>query len=224
MSTILVTGGAGYIGSHTVIGLIKAGYDAVIVDEGQDFSPLVWTAVKALVPEKADFIVFYDPAQNIFQRNLSAMPEFPWPEAVLTQNCRNTRSVCTVLKPYAPEGMTISDEAPSGEAPEVYSASSVGALRERLLGVLERLVEVEHIPLSDIVVIGAHAHPKMALEQVDARYPGLKYFTYRKFKGLEAPVLILLDVDEQNPLWDTAARYTAISRAVHKLILLNLHS
>ncbi len=32
MSTILVTGGAGYIGSHTVIELIKAGYEAVIVD------------------------------------------------------------------------------------------------------------------------------------------------------------------------------------------------
>ena len=32
MSTILVTGGAGYIGSHTVIELIKAGYETVIVD------------------------------------------------------------------------------------------------------------------------------------------------------------------------------------------------
>lgn len=32
MSTILVTGGAGYIGSHTVIELIKSGYDVVIVD------------------------------------------------------------------------------------------------------------------------------------------------------------------------------------------------
>ncbi|MBO5713502.1 MAG: UDP-glucose 4-epimerase GalE [Clostridia bacterium] len=32
MSTILVTGGAGYIGSHTVIELISAGYDVVIVD------------------------------------------------------------------------------------------------------------------------------------------------------------------------------------------------
>ena len=30
--TILVTGGAGYIGSHTCIELISAGYDIVVVD------------------------------------------------------------------------------------------------------------------------------------------------------------------------------------------------
>ena len=32
MATILVTGGAGYIGSHTVIELEKAGYEQVIFD------------------------------------------------------------------------------------------------------------------------------------------------------------------------------------------------
>jgi NAD dependent epimerase/dehydratase family len=31
-SCILVTGGAGYIGSHTVVELVNAGYTAVIVD------------------------------------------------------------------------------------------------------------------------------------------------------------------------------------------------
>ncbi len=30
--SILVTGGAGYIGSHTVIELVNAGYDVVVVD------------------------------------------------------------------------------------------------------------------------------------------------------------------------------------------------
>ena len=30
--SILVTGGAGYIGSHTCIELMKAGYDVVVVD------------------------------------------------------------------------------------------------------------------------------------------------------------------------------------------------
>ena len=32
MSTILVTGGAGYIGSHTCVELLNAGYDVVVVE------------------------------------------------------------------------------------------------------------------------------------------------------------------------------------------------
>ena len=32
MKTILVTGGAGYIGSHTIVELINAGYDPVVID------------------------------------------------------------------------------------------------------------------------------------------------------------------------------------------------
>ncbi len=33
METILVTGGAGYIGSHTCVALLEAGYDVVVVDD-----------------------------------------------------------------------------------------------------------------------------------------------------------------------------------------------
>ncbi len=32
MSTILVTGGTGYIGSHTVVELLKEGMEVVIID------------------------------------------------------------------------------------------------------------------------------------------------------------------------------------------------
>ena len=32
MSTILVTGGAGFIGSHTCVELINAGYEPIILD------------------------------------------------------------------------------------------------------------------------------------------------------------------------------------------------
>ena len=39
--TILLTGGAGFIGSHTYVELIKAGYDAVIVDDFYNSSPEV---------------------------------------------------------------------------------------------------------------------------------------------------------------------------------------
>lgn len=37
--TVLVTGGAGYIGSHTCVELIKAGYDVVIVDNLSNSEP-----------------------------------------------------------------------------------------------------------------------------------------------------------------------------------------
>ena len=46
--SILVTGGAGYIGSHTALELIKAGYDVVVVDS-------LVTGYKSAIPEKARF-------------------------------------------------------------------------------------------------------------------------------------------------------------------------
>ena len=33
MTQILVTGGTGYIGSHTVVELLESGYDVVVVDD-----------------------------------------------------------------------------------------------------------------------------------------------------------------------------------------------
>jgi UDP-glucose 4-epimerase len=38
---ILVTGGTGYIGSHTVVELINAGYDPVIIDNLSNSSPKI---------------------------------------------------------------------------------------------------------------------------------------------------------------------------------------
>ena len=45
---ILVTGGAGYIGSHTALELIKAGHDVVVLDS-------LVTGYRKAVPEKARF-------------------------------------------------------------------------------------------------------------------------------------------------------------------------
>ena len=38
---ILVSGGAGYIGSHTCIELLNAGYDIVVADNYYNASPVV---------------------------------------------------------------------------------------------------------------------------------------------------------------------------------------
>src|SRR6185312_6806619 len=41
MPKILVTGGLGYIGSHTVVELINAGYEPVIVDDLSNSNPKI---------------------------------------------------------------------------------------------------------------------------------------------------------------------------------------
>ena len=200
----------------------RRAFDAVIVDEGQDFSPAHWAAVQVLVPEDANFLIFYDPAQNIFARDPTAMPLFGGPDAVLTTNCRNTRGVFATLRPYAPDGVRPFPNAPAGDATEIYRADNQIALRARLRALLDRLIHREGVPEEDILLIGARAEKNMFIKDIRAAYPGLRYYTYRKFKGLEAPILILLDVREGDPQWDRSARYTAISRAVHRLFILEL--
>jgi len=48
MKKVLVTGGAGYIGSHTVLELIGAGYEPVILDNFSNSSPFIITQLEEL--------------------------------------------------------------------------------------------------------------------------------------------------------------------------------
>jgi UDP-glucose 4-epimerase len=52
---ILVTGGAGYIGSHTVVGLLNGGYDIVIVDNLCNSHPNVIERIKTITGKDFHF-------------------------------------------------------------------------------------------------------------------------------------------------------------------------
>jgi UDP-glucose 4-epimerase len=52
MSKILVTGGAGFIGSHTVVELYQAGYDVVIVDDFSNSNPKILNQIEAITGRK----------------------------------------------------------------------------------------------------------------------------------------------------------------------------
>ncbi|MCP2039562.1 UDP-glucose 4-epimerase [Neisseria sp. HSC-16F19] len=56
-ATILVTGGAGFIGSHTVVSLIEAGYQTVILDNLSNASPKVLERITAITGVQP---VFYE--------------------------------------------------------------------------------------------------------------------------------------------------------------------
>ena len=47
-NSILLTGGAGYIGSHTCVALIEAGYQPVILDDFSNSHPAVLTRLERI--------------------------------------------------------------------------------------------------------------------------------------------------------------------------------
>ena len=52
---VLVTGGAGYIGSHTVVELMKAGHKVVVVDDLSNAKLNVIDRIKEIIGERPDF-------------------------------------------------------------------------------------------------------------------------------------------------------------------------
>ncbi|MEG0031606.1 UDP-glucose 4-epimerase GalE [Acinetobacter sp.] len=56
MSKVLVTGGAGYIGSHTCVELLNAGHDVVVLDNLSNSSEESLRRVRALTSKKLDFV------------------------------------------------------------------------------------------------------------------------------------------------------------------------
>ncbi|EBH3760213.1 SDR family NAD(P)-dependent oxidoreductase, partial [Salmonella enterica] len=52
---ILVTGGAGYIGTHTIISLLDKGYDIVVIDNFSNSSKDALTQVEKISAKKINF-------------------------------------------------------------------------------------------------------------------------------------------------------------------------
>lgn len=73
-------------------------YDAILIDEGQDFSEDMLKAVLSYLSSKDSLLFCYDPAQNIFQRS-----RFTWKSVglnvqgkkptLLSKSYRNTRQI-----------------------------------------------------------------------------------------------------------------------------------
>ncbi len=56
MAKILVTGGAGYIGSHTCVELLQAHHDVVVLDNLSNSSREALVRVEALAGKSAEFV------------------------------------------------------------------------------------------------------------------------------------------------------------------------
>jgi DNA helicase IV len=202
-------------------------FDAVIVDEGQDFHPAYWKGIEMLVKDSGVFYVFYDPDQNLFKTALQ-LPEYG-PEFVLSVNCRNTKRIFERMKQNINTDMSIREDAPEGAEVSAFSIKDPTERKAKLAAILEELVLKKGIDESKIVIIGGHvlrhtcigkngsAGKFQIVENGTGSKGRIPYFTYMKFKGCESDVVILLDTDSSDPRWNANGLYCATSRAKHIL-------
>ena len=73
MKKILVTGGCGYIGSHTIVDLVENGYDVISVDNNSRSSPRIMEGIEKIVGKKVKNykvdLCNFDDTFAIFQEN-----------------------------------------------------------------------------------------------------------------------------------------------------------
>ena len=71
--TILVTGGAGFIGSHTVVELLESGYSVIIVDNFSNSKPEVLDKIRQITGKDFKFyeedLLNLDGISKIFDEN-----------------------------------------------------------------------------------------------------------------------------------------------------------
>lgn len=126
MSKVLVTGGAGFIGSHTVVELLQAGYDVVVVDNLSNSSPVALERVAQIsgrtpVFEKVDIRdpeglrqVFntYRPDAVIHFAGLKAVGESnEKPLSYYQNNIAGTATLCEVMAEFGVKHLVFSSSA-----------------------------------------------------------------------------------------------------------------
>jgi len=109
---VLITGGAGYIGSHTVVALISAGYDPVIVDNLSNSKISVLERIQAITGKRPPFyqidLRHRAALDDVFQKHtISAAIHFAGLKAVgesvaeplryYENNIESTISLCFVM-------------------------------------------------------------------------------------------------------------------------------
>lgn len=219
----------------------RAQYDVLIVDEGQDLMRFEYIMCLDVILrgglKNGKWHFCYDPNQNIYNKSfkdgLDLLMEYNPTLLTLDTNCRNTRPVgifntlTTGIPPtkfFRVDGESVTREAYSDFADE----------RKKILKTVKRIIG-QGIKPGSICLLSKFKFENSCL-QGENIFKGicsfqnatdlspyyltensLKFCTIQSFKGLEAPVVMLLDVEGFVGLEDRQLNYTAMSRATSLL-------
>jgi chromosomal replication initiation ATPase DnaA len=208
-------------------------YDAIVVDEGQDFHENYWIALESLLKSDGYLFIFYDDNQNIFHGSTSfggLIQEAPFS---LNQNCRNTKFIHNTVMKFHSDPTGITSYAPEGREPEWILYDDTAGMNKALQKVLHRLVNEENVSSQDIVILTPKGMNRSSLkpglklgnftlsDRSTAKPTDIMVTTIQRFKGLERKVVIITELDPSIRYDLDMLMYIGCSRARTHLIVLH---
>lgn len=181
---VCVSGGAGYIGSHTVLALVRAGHDVVVVDDFSNSKPTVMSRVEALAGRSIETHAFnlcdVDKTEHFFATtDIDAVIHFAGFKAVgesvekpldyYVNNLDSTLSLVRAMRKQGVDKLVFSSSATvyGEEAPVPYVENYVPLQANNPYG--RTKVMIEHI-LTDV------AHAAATESGAELKVALLRYF------------------------------------------------
>lgn len=130
---ILITGGAGFIGSHTIVELLNAGRELVVLDNFCNSKPVVLDRIKKITGKDFKFyeadLLDYDAVEKIFKENkIESVIHFAGLKAVgesveqplryYHNNLTGTFNLCEIMQKYGAKRIVFSSSATVYGKPE----------------------------------------------------------------------------------------------------------
>jgi hypothetical protein len=204
-------------------------FDAIVVDEGQDFRETWWLAIEDCLAENSRLMVFCDPQQNIFGADGLDAIDVGDRILRLPVNCRNTQRIARFCDDIINIESFSHERAPDGLPVTVEIETNDKNRAAAIKTLVTRWIKEEGLKPSQVAILSCWRSDKTCMADIDAlgRTPltddikaweqdkGVLFTTIRAFKGLEADVLLLIDVPEpgSHPAFTPADYYVACSRA-----------
>ncbi len=131
--SILVTGGTGYIGSHTCVELLQAGYDVTVIDNLSNSKRIVMKRIREITGRSASFypadLLDRNALEQVFRReSIDAVIHFAALKAVgesvsqplsyYYNNVGGTAMLCTVMQEFGVRTLVFSSSAAVYGTPE----------------------------------------------------------------------------------------------------------
>lgn len=142
MKTILVTGGTGYIGSHTLVELLNSDYEVIVVDNFSNSSPKVLNRIGEITGKRPTFyevdLLDIEKLEKVFiEYDFQAVIHFAGHKAVgesveeplkyYTNNVSGTLNLCNLMAKYRVKKMVFSSSA------TVYGLNNESPMGEGML-------------------------------------------------------------------------------------------